>query len=66
MKAEFGARGLMGNLMSGMMKSKMTKTLETVLKDAKIYAETGQVSEAKRKRMDQLAKKPNIVGRQKP
>ncbi len=57
MKAEFGSKGLMGMLMNGMMKKKMNETLETVLNDAKVYAETGQISEAKRKRIDELAKK---------
>lgn len=57
MNAEFGSKGLMGTLMNGMMKKKMEKTLETVLVDAKIYAETGKVSEAKRKRQEQLRKK---------
>jgi len=57
MKAEFRSKGLMGILMNGMMKKKMNKTLETVLNDAKIYAETGEVSEAKRKRIQRLANK---------
>ena len=57
MNAEFGSKGLMGTLMNGMMKKKMEKTLETVLVDAKIFAETGQVSDAKRKRQEQLKKK---------
>ncbi len=54
MRAEFGAKGLMGALMTGMMEKKMTKTLDMVLQDAKIYAETGQVSEAKAKRIKKL------------
>lgn len=57
MKAEFSSKGLMGSLMNGMMEKKMNKTLGTVLNDAKIYAETGEVSEAKRERMAQLDKK---------
>ncbi len=57
MNAEFSSKGLMGSLMNGMMKKKMEKTLDTVLIDAKIYAETGQVSDAKRKRQEQLRKK---------
>ena len=57
MKAEFGSKGLMGSMMNGMMKKKMGTTLETVLNDAKIYAETGQVSQAKQDRMNQLQKK---------
>lgn len=57
MKAEFGSKGLMGALMNGMMKKKMNETLATVLNDAKVYAETGQVSAAKQARIDELAKK---------
>ena len=43
MKANFEGKGIMGFLTKGMMKKKMTKTLETVLEDAKIYAETGNI-----------------------
>ena len=57
MKAEFESKGLMGTLMRGMMKNKMSKTLDTVLNDAKIYAETGQISGAKEKRVAQLERK---------
>lgn len=57
MQATFRSKGIMGTLMNGMMRKKMNDTLETVLNDAKIYAETGEVSQAKRKRMMQLGKK---------
>lgn len=57
MNATFEVKGLMGSLMIGSMKKQMTKTLDTVLLDAKVYAETGEVSEAKAKRLAQLAKK---------
>lgn len=57
MKAEFGSKGLMGSLMNGMMEKKMNRTLETVLNDAKTYAETGKTSLAKQERMKKLAKK---------
>ena len=57
MKAHFEVKGLMGAFMKGMMKKKMIKTLETVLNDAKVYTETGQVSVAKSTRMEQLEKK---------
>lgn len=53
MKGEFGSKGFMG----WMMEKKMNKTLETVLNDAKVYAETGEVSLAKQKRVDHLAAK---------
>lgn len=54
MKAEFGSKGLMGAMMKGMMRKKMNQTLETVLMDAKVYAETGKISENKRKRIAEL------------
>ncbi|MBX2845281.1 MAG: SRPBCC family protein [Saprospiraceae bacterium] len=57
MEATFRSKGIMGAVMNGMMKKKMNDTLETVLNDAKIFAETGKVSEAKEKRLKQLRKK---------
>lgn len=57
MNGRFGTKGLMGSLMNRMMEKKMIETLTTVLNDAKVYAETGNVSESKQKRMNQLAKK---------
>lgn len=57
MQAEFGSKGLMGTMMNGMMRKKMEKTLETVLDDAKTYAETGQISEAKKERVMELERK---------
>ncbi len=57
MKAEFKSKGLMGTLMNGMMRKKMTKTLLTILNDAKVYAETGKPSAIKQKRIAKLAKK---------
>lgn len=57
MKAEFVTKGLMGTLMRGMMKNKMNKTLDTVLNDAKVYAETGEISDAKQERMAHLERK---------
>lgn len=57
MKAEFGSKGLMGAMMNGMMEKKMHKTLDTVLNDAKVYAETGKVSAVKQKRIEDLKKK---------
>lgn len=56
MKAEFRSKGLMGTLMNGMMEKKMNKLLEVVLNDAKVYAETGKVSEVKEKRMAKVEK----------
>ncbi len=57
MKANFRVKGFMGFMMKGVMKGKMKKTLSTVLNDAKIYAETGQVSIAKAERVEKLQRK---------
>lgn len=57
MKAEFGSKGFMGWLTRGMMEKKMNSLLDTVLNDAKIYAETGNVSSSKEKRMAELSRK---------
>ncbi|GAB5424605.1 MAG: hypothetical protein Crog4KO_17520 [Crocinitomicaceae bacterium] len=57
MKAEFESKGLMGKMMNGMMRKKMAETLETVLNDAKVYAETGQVSQEKADRIAELERK---------
>lgn len=57
MKGKFEVTGLMGRLMRGTMEKKMAQTLETVLHDAKVYAETGQVSDTKAARMQKLTKK---------
>lgn len=57
MKAEFAAKGLMGRMMIGTMEKKMNTTLQTVLNDAKIYAETGAISMAKKERIAELAGK---------
>ena len=57
MKGEFGSKGMMGWMMNGMMEKKMNETLDTVLNDAKVYAETGKISIAKEKRIAELAKK---------
>ena len=57
MKANFQMKGLMGAMMKGIMKKKMNETLQIILNDAKVYAETGNVSENKASRVAQLAKK---------
>ena len=57
MKAKFRTKGLMGTLMTGNMEKKMTGLLDTVLNDAKVYAETGYPSDEKLARMAQLDKK---------
>jgi len=57
MKANFKMKGLMGTLMKGVMAKKMNQTLQVILNDAKVYAETGKISENKATRVAQLAKK---------
>lgn len=57
MKADFRVKGLMGSLMKGMMKKKMSKLLKVVLNDIKVYAETGRPSESKQKRINKIANK---------
>jgi hypothetical protein len=54
MNGEFRVKGLMGFLMKGVMKKKMSKLLTVVLNDAKVYAETGSPSKIKKERMDKL------------
>jgi len=57
MKAEMETQGFMGIIMWKMMRKKMNETLGTVLMDAKVYAETGEVSENKKARQLELAAK---------
>lgn len=45
----------MGTLMGGMLKRNINKLIPTIFDDLKIYAETGQISEQKKKRMAKLA-----------
>jgi len=61
MAAAFESKGIMGALTKGMMKKKMSETLDTVLQDAKIYAETGQISPAKRERIEEIKRKQKIA-----
>lgn len=48
-KVSGNANGLMGALVSPMMKRKFQKTIDTVYEDLKVYAETGRPSAAKTK-----------------
>ncbi|MDG1331097.1 MAG: SRPBCC family protein [Crocinitomicaceae bacterium] len=57
MKGRFSTKGLMGTMMRGMMKKKMGETLEMVLNDAKVYAETGVPSAVKQARIAEFEKK---------
>ncbi|WP_296317097.1 SRPBCC family protein [Winogradskyella sp. UBA3174] len=52
----FEVSGIMGTLMKGMMKKQIEKLINMVMIDLKIYAETGHPSDAKQKRIDELAK----------
>lgn len=45
----------MGTLMGGMFRKNLDKTISGVMRDLKVYAETGEISEEKKKRMDRLA-----------
>ncbi len=56
MNAIFRSKGIMGFMMNGMMKKKMEDTLDIVLNDAKVYAETGKISKAKADRLAELKK----------
>jgi hypothetical protein len=47
----------MGFLMGGMFRRNLNKTLSSVMQDLKIYAETGEISAAKKARMAYMAKK---------
>lgn len=48
---------LMGAIMGPMFKMNVNKVLGEVIEDLRTYAETGEISEAKRRRMAQLARK---------
>ena len=45
----------MGTLMGGMFRKNLNNTINGVMEDLKIYAETGTISEAKRQRVADLA-----------
>lgn len=57
MNADFELKGFMGRFMKPMMMKKMEGLLDIVLEDAKIYAETGKISENKRKRVEALKRR---------
>lgn len=57
MKAQFESKGMMGAMMKGTMRKKMEALLITVLNDAKVYAETGKVSQTKADRIATLESK---------
>lgn len=45
----------MGSLMGGMFRKNLNTTIDGVMEDLKIYSETGNISEAKRQRITDLA-----------
>jgi len=49
--------GIMGALMGGMMKKNLAKLINRFLNDWKTYAETGEVSEHKKRQMAKFAQK---------
>lgn len=57
MNADFELQGFMGRFMKPMMKKKMGALLDIVLEDAKVYAETGKISDHKRKKVEALKRK---------
>lgn len=57
MNVTMRTKGLMGRLMGGMMKKNISKTMDSVFRDLKVYAETGDISAEKAKRMARLARK---------
>ncbi len=61
MNAEFQLKGFMGRFMKPMMQKKMAGLLDIVLEDAKIYAETGMISEHKRNRIETLNQKNKVA-----
>ncbi|MFV1884368.1 MAG: SRPBCC family protein [Balneola sp.] len=61
MNADFELQGFMGRFMKPMMKKKMESLLDIILEDAKVYAETGRISEHKRKRIETLKRKNKVA-----
>lgn len=51
------AKRVMGTLMGGMFKANLNKTIPVILQDLIIYAETGEISDTKKKRNKELEKK---------
>ena len=51
------SKKFMGTLMGGMMKRNVKKVFPTLFRDLKVSAETGEVSNEKKQRMEKLAKK---------
>lgn len=57
MNVTMRVKKFMGSLLGGQMKKTVLKNLPVALSELKIFAETGEVSEAKKARMEVLAKK---------
>jgi hypothetical protein len=54
---EWGVHGPLDKKMSKMMEENQRASIDVFLNDIKVFAETGKVSEAKQKRLDELNKK---------
>ncbi|MFT6337617.1 MAG: carbon monoxide dehydrogenase subunit G [Saprospiraceae bacterium] len=54
---EWKVRGPLEEKMSNMMNDNLTTLIDVFLNDIKVFAETGKVSEAKQKRIDELNEK---------
>ena len=48
------ARGILGVVMGPIMKSRFVKAIDRSIEDLRVYAETGEVSEHKRRRQEKL------------
>lgn len=57
MTVTINSKKFMGSLMGGMFRKNIETLIPGLFEDLKIYAETGQISEAKQDRMAKLAKK---------
>ena len=51
------AKRFMGSLMGGMFKANLNKAIPTIIQDLTIYAETGEISDTKKKRKEKMDKK---------
>lgn len=59
MEATMRLKKFIGTLLGGQMKKTVLKNLPLALSELKVFAETGEASEAKKARMEVLAKKRN-------
>lgn len=62
MKVDMELRGLIGRIMKGPMQKRMAKILRENLEELKVYVETGELHERKRKLNQQIAQKDGNQG----